>query len=529
MSDTVPRSAPPPRATVAVLAVLAAAITLFCLRLWPEWRSNPDLSHGFFAPIIFGLLLLEARRAGPARWLAPTTGHAAAIGLLAACALGLLVVSGLLAASVGWSHALVLFVLATSLVFLLLAGLGVLAGSEVRAVPLNWISLVAILLWLLVAPLPHGTYARLTAALQGWVTEGVLDALHVLGVPARQRGNVIELARTTVGVEEACSGIRSLLSCLYAGCFFAAWQVRHTWGRVLLIGLAPVLAIGMNFVRSLALTLMANAGIDIAGFWHDLTGFAILGVTAAVLGALAWQLSPRTTDPVTLPPLGRPARAPLAVFWSAQAALAAVLLFFTYHSRAGVRPAAAVPDLAAFLPSRAEGWQVVTKPDLYRFSGVLQTEHLVERTYLKRAGDEAIQLTVYVAYWPAGRASVSLVASHTPDACWPGAGWTPVSPPRRHVALTAAGTPLRAAQHREFANAAGFPQHVWYWQVFDGRVIDPQAPYSVGALLRNALDYGFRRDGDQCFIRISSNQPWERLATEPLVREITANLARLGL
>src|ERR1019366_4103191 len=50
------------------------------------------------------------------------------------------------------------------------------------------------------------------------------------------------------------------------------------------------LAIGMNLLRSLSLTLMANAGIEIAGFWHNATGFAILGLTAAILAWLALKL-----------------------------------------------------------------------------------------------------------------------------------------------------------------------------------------------------------------------------------------------
>lgn len=35
-------------------------------------------------------------------------------------------------------------------------------------------SLTAIFLWLLVTPLPEGTYARLTLGLQSWVTGSVL-------------------------------------------------------------------------------------------------------------------------------------------------------------------------------------------------------------------------------------------------------------------------------------------------------------------------------------------------------------------
>jgi hypothetical protein len=92
-----------------------------------------------------------------------------------------------------------------------------------------------------------------------------------------------------------------------------------------------------------------------------------------------------------------------------------------------------------------------------------------------------------------------------------------------------AGSSIAAGEHRFFQSAQGFPQNVWFWHVHDGRVINYQDPYSVPALIKIALQYGFRRQGDQLFIRISSNHPWTELAGEPLVQEIVANLAPLGL
>ena len=60
-------------------------------------------------------------------------------------------------------------------------------------------------------------------------------------------------------------------------------------------------------------------------------------------------------------------------------------------------------------------------------------------------------------------------------------------------------------------------------------MINYEDPYSVPALFKLALQYGFRRQGDQFFVRVSSNRPWRDLAAEPVVREIFVNLARVGL
>ncbi|HTL68237.1 MAG TPA: exosortase/archaeosortase family protein [Lacunisphaera sp.] len=504
----------------------------YCLRLWPEWRNNPDLSHGFFAPFVFVLLVWESRRLGPLRWLRPAPWRLPVLATALASGFALFAMAGLIAASLAWSHALVLFLLGAALAAFLFSGLLLLADDSERLVPFNWVSLTAILLFVLVAPLPSGTYARITLALQHWVTGSVMDTLHLIGIPARQHGNVIELARTTVGVEEACSGIRSLLSCIYAGFFFAAWQVRRPARRAVLILAAPLLALAMNFVRSLLLTLLVNAGTDIAGFWHDATGYAILGVTALVLGGLAMLMETAPAPPTPDGPTERTPPAPAArpLFWCAFAATTVLALFYFVSSRPALHEGRPAPDLFTLLPAEAPGWDVYTPNDLYQFAGVLRTTHLAERTYVRKI-DEAdfIQLTVYVAYWEAGQASVSQVASHTPDACWPGSGWSSRPSSETQQSPVLAGVTLAPGEHRLFEDAGGYRQNVWFWHIYDGRAISYQDPYSAPALLRLAVRYGFRRQGDQLFIRISSNKPWPALAQEPLVRQIIDKLVPLGL
>ncbi len=520
----------------AVLVALAVLMMLYCVRLWPEWSQNPDLTHGFLSPLIFFLLVDESRRRGAQRWLRAKSGLTWAVAGSAVAGLAFFALAGLLAASVAWTHALVLFLLGASLCGFLLCGLLVFADHRVCLLPFNWISFTAIFLWLLVAPLPSGTYARLTLALQTGVTSTVFHTLHLLGIPAQQHGNMIELPTTTVGVEEACSGVRSLLSCIYAGFFFAAWLVRGPGKRAVLLIAAPVLALAMNFLRSLLLTLLANAGRDIRGAWHDATGYAVLTVTSLLLAGLALKLEGKrqpsgNTAPFLMSlPTGF-AHASLWSFWAALSASVALGLFYFSHAALARTEAKPVPNLSALLPLEAAGWQVSSTQDLYQFSNVLQTTYLVQRTYL-RADDKGppIRLTVYVAYWPAGQATVSRVASHTPDACWPGSGWAPQITEERRQALTITGAQgtLYPAEHRLFQNQ-GITQHVWFWHIYDGSPINYRDPYSVPALLELAWRYGFRSQGDQAFIRLSSNRPWSEIAREPLVSDIVHNLAKLGL
>jgi exosortase len=523
----------PPAGALSVGIGLAGLCMGFCGLLWSEWRHNPDLSHGFFAPPIFGLLVWLSRRIGPCRWV--KSGYLSQV-LLLLCLVGgltLFALAGLFAASLGWSHALVLFLLALTLATFLLGGLLILADERVRVLPFNWINLTAILLWVLVAPVPNGTYAKLTLGLQAHVTDGVMTVLQFLGVPARQHGNVIELAQTTVGVEEACSGVRSLISCIYAGFFFAAWQVRKPWRRLVLILVAPLLALGMNFLRSLVLTLLANSGVNISGGWHDATGFSILGLTAAILGGLAILLESKPTG--LNPPSPNPGTVvfppwPYRIFWLFAGLTLALAIFFQVNSRVSTQAATVAPELAELLPAEPPGWQVMTPKDLYRFSGILQTTDLLQRLYVRPTERGTVEFTIYVAHWAPGQTTVSRVASHTPDACWPGAGWTPQpTGGGRTQAVALPGLILAPAEYRIFRNEFGHNQNVWFWHIFDGRAIDYRDPYSLPALLQIALQYGFRRQGTQYFVRISSNRSWDEIAEEPLLREILSNLDRVGL
>ncbi|MET0262815.1 MAG: exosortase/archaeosortase family protein [Rariglobus sp.] len=546
-----PTASPAPSLSVHgwIVVVLGGALAAgFCIYLWPEWLHNPDLSHGLFAPVLFGLLLMESRRRGPWRYPADSIGWRVARGALLATGLGFVGLAGLYAAAIDWTHPLVSLALALALSALLLGALLWLATSRVRAVPLNWSSLVAVCIWPLCAPLPPGTYSRLTLQLQFWVTDFVLQALHLLGVAASTSGNIIMLAHTSVGVEEACSGVRSLLSCVVAAVFFSATLVTRPWARVFIIAIAPPLAFGMNIVRSLGLTLMANAGIDISGSWHDLTGFAVLGVTAAILGGIALWLEDKPAAYSTEAPDAKNASAPeLAGLesskttppaprpWglvSAYALAAAMVIFFVLNTHGPARKDSRIPDLAAILPIAPEGWDIVRTEDLYQFASVLKTEHLIQRSYVRNTGaagmSEPLQITVYIAYWAPGKVPVSLVAAHTPEACWPGGGWTAQPVPPIRGPFLVRGDPVPTPEYRAFTNA-GTLQNVWYWHLYDGRSIAQGDPRSAGALLKLAWDYGFRTAGEQLFVRVSSNRPWEEIRDDPLLAGIVDRLEPHGL
>jgi exosortase len=521
-----------PRVAQALVLGAAAAVLAFAALAWPGWLHEDNLAHGIFLPLLFALLLAESRRDPAPRFLAPGVPPFLGGAALALAAVGCLAGAATYAAALGWSHAMAQFLAALALtLFLGAAGLG-LADRRLRFVPLAWPAAVAVLLWLFGSLPPPGTYARLALFLQGEVTGGVMRVLHGLGIAAFQDGNVIELARTSVGVSEACSGVRSLLSCTVAGLFLSGFAVRRPRHRLLVIAVSPALGLAMNFLRSLLLTLLANAGVDISGRWHDLTGAAIIIGTTLLVSAFALALHRREAAPAPAPAAEPPPppRLPALAALVAGTVVAVLAAAGLLALGPGAAPDAAhpAPDLASLLPPPPPGWTTADTGDLEQYSGVLQTHDLAERVYSAGPGPDSPHFTLYLAYWRPGQASVSLVDLHTPDACWPGTGWAPLAVPRTRAALQAGGLDLAPAECRAFSHQS-LRTLVWYWHLYGGRPLEIVDPYSATRLLRLAWRYGFGRAGDQLFVRVSSNRPWEEIASQPALRQFFLNLQPLGL
>ncbi|MDB4385204.1 exosortase/archaeosortase family protein [Opitutaceae bacterium] len=147
------------------------------------------------------------------------------------------------------------------------------------------------LVWLVSAPLVSVLENQLSLFLLNKVVTVVFFTFDVLGLPLQQEGNVLVLppladgTDNRVGVEQACSGIRSLTACLFAGSFLAAVFLDKLWKKVALVAAAMAFAFLTNLIRSLFLTSWAyNYGHEaIEGTVHDIAGYSVLGLTVVGL------------------------------------------------------------------------------------------------------------------------------------------------------------------------------------------------------------------------------------------------------
>lgn len=300
------------RATVpgAFLAALILAALYLAFVAWDQshwWRVKQDYSFGWLVPlfvifvvhdrwpkILTGLDACAAadspRAAGWQKWL---------LRLVVGCALAFGVLMFLLGsfyrAGAGTSQPGTLAItlgavgILLPLLFINAPGTPAPARASLFAdarVQLAALFLFPVLVWLVSAPMVSAVETQLNLLLLRKVVTVVAFVFDTLGLPVEQQGNVLALPTGNVGVEDACSGIRSLTGCLFAGSFLAAVFLDRLWKKIVLVGTAMLLAFLTNLVRSLFLTGWAYhyGPHAIEGTVHDAAGYAVLGLT--VLGLL---------------------------------------------------------------------------------------------------------------------------------------------------------------------------------------------------------------------------------------------------
>jgi hypothetical protein len=185
-------------------------------------------------------------------------------------------------------------------------------------------------------------------------------------------------------------------------------------------------------------------------------------------------------------------------------------------------------DLGPLMPAPPPGWRVQAEGDLAAFRSTLRTDTLAARTYWRQDTDGLIAIKVYLAYWRPGQVPVSLVAAHTPDTCWPGTGWEARPFPRVQDSLEVGGERIPETQSRLFARD-GFSEYVWFWHLSGGRALSYEHPYSLVRLFHLAARYGFEPSQAQLFVRLSSNRPWEKISSQPVVQRLFTALRPMGL
>src|SRR4030095_6737637 len=111
--------------------------------------------------------------------------------------------------------------------------------------------LFPLLFFFIAVPLPHLLWDPIVLGLRKFVTVLNVETLNLMGIPAEQQGNLIRLPHCLVGVDEECSGVRSLQSSIMAALFIGDLTLRHAGWKVIFFLAGIGLALAGNFGRSL--------------------------------------------------------------------------------------------------------------------------------------------------------------------------------------------------------------------------------------------------------------------------------------
>ena len=137
-------------------------------------------------------------------------------------------------------------------------------------------------------PLPAIVYNAMAAPLQLVASDAATNLAQAFGVTVYRDGNIINLAKTSLGVEEACSGLNSLSALMVGGLLLGFLQCKRFRARAVLFVLTFPLAIAVNILRVTGTAIMADSHKELAlGFYHSFSGWLVFVAGFGSLYAVA--------------------------------------------------------------------------------------------------------------------------------------------------------------------------------------------------------------------------------------------------
>jgi exosortase len=141
-------------------------------------------------------------------------------------------------------------------------------------------------------PIPAIVYNKLAAPLQLFASWVASNTIEMLGIPIFRDGNVMHLSEISLGVAEACSGLRSISSLSVLALVLGYFICNTLPMRSLLFLLAFPVAIGVNVLRIVITALFAREDPALAeGFFHSFSGWVVFLVGFGLMYFLAIALA----------------------------------------------------------------------------------------------------------------------------------------------------------------------------------------------------------------------------------------------
>jgi exosortase len=259
-----------PGTWIRMAVLLALGIVIYrqtLVTLWDVWMNNPSYSHGVLVPLVSGFLIWLRRRE-----LRETVAHPSWLGIP--------VIGLALVVQLAGLRGDVLILQGNSLV-LLLAGLVLHFGGW------GWARIMAFPVGYLVFMVPFLPIfeSQVSFRLKQLAASGAVSVSSFLGVLIQRDGMSLYLPTGSMRIENACSGMQSLISLLSLGALFAYMAHGGPIRRGLLFLSAIPIAVLVNVIRITGLCVVGTAvSVEAAtGLFHDVSGFVLFGLGFVLL------------------------------------------------------------------------------------------------------------------------------------------------------------------------------------------------------------------------------------------------------
>jgi exosortase len=478
---------------VVVVLFLALLWFVLCRQLSGEWSVNEQYSFGWFVPF-FALYLFWLRwQDRPAAQISNrlqrtrNDGHAFQSHISTSAAIAIASVALVLLLPVrlfeianpewrllAWVHAMAV----VSLTLFVIWCVGGRAWLRHFAFPVVFI--------LIAVPWPTMVETPIIQGLMRVVASVAAEMAMLFGIPAQVEGNLIRVSNGLVGVNEACSGIRSLQTSLMIGLLFGELKRLSIGRRVALIVGAVAIALFANFVRAVFLVVVAaTKNISEVSRWHDVAGYTIIALVFVGTMALAYLLGKSEIRNPKREIRGQGSRSAIPTVYLAAAVCWLLLVeigsaaWYRTHERNLVTGT----SWSVEWPERAPNFRALKIDEeirsVLRFdegyaaawtsTSSLKSENFPEPRAsgapVDRSGPNTISCFLYLFRWKPGRNSALLANLHRPDVCLPASGWAQVADNgvRNYPVADGFQLPFRHFEfQRRFENSARQIAHAFY-------------------------------------------------------------------
>src|SRR6266480_3692329 len=483
-----------------VLSVLFLGALWFglCRELSGEWSVNEQYNFGWFVPF-FALCLFWLRwqdRPTPevrsqklkvrSRLVAAIIGLAALLLLLP---VRLFEIANPEWRLLAWVHAGVVVTLTLLVIWC--------AGGKA------WLRHFAFPVAFLFVAVPWPTMLEtpVIQGLMGVVARVAAEAAMLLGTPAQVEGNLIRVTNGLVGVNEACSGIRSLQTSLMIGLLFGEVKRFSVLRRLTLVVCAVVIALLANFLRAVFLVrIAAMENLSEVSRWHDIAGYSIIAfVFVATLG-LAYLLG--KSQAIDRMSEIRIQNRQLAIGnWQSALPVSYIAIALCWLSFVEIGTAAWYRLHERDLVSGIH-WNVQWPEQAPNFRK-LKIDNEIRAVLRFDEGDAAgwtisspvnatepniVPCSLYVFRWNPGKNSALLANLHRPDVCLPASGWKQVADHgvRSYPISDSVELPFRHFEfQRSFEGSPPQTAHAFYC-LSEDRAAGSSAPRQGANLIANS-------------------------------------------